>query len=91
MFVLFFFYMYNFTYNTNSKYNWIPLFCFFQVIEGAKSGLDYHLFDVESPKNTKKCELNKDDTNDGDVSLSLKSPTESDDVSFSLQYTFIYY
>jgi hypothetical protein len=25
------------------------------------------------------------------VSLSLKSPTESNDVSFSLQYIFIYY
>ena len=46
---------------------------------------------MESPKNTKKCELNKDDTNDGDVSLSLKSPTESADVSFSLQYTNISY
>ena len=66
---------------------------FFQVIAGAKSDLHYDVFEEESQQRTKKCKLSIEDTNDCDVGLSVSfgSPTESYQVSFSLQYTIISY
>ncbi len=78
--------MYEFTYYLYFHYVWIPLFCFYQVIAGAKSDLHYDVFEEETQQRTKKCKLSIKDTNDGHVGLSVSfgSPTESYQLSFSL-------